>query len=685
MKERSTLTRSILIILILIFFTLPSWAESYLVLSRPLDGLSGRTALEKSAFNKLIKAGIAPEKIKQTYPFLGAAMTDLEAGTAAKLRSERPDLVIIKADVKLYHSTEGTDLSEQSLSETPWHVLKAQPLQEYAIEMGADFSSVLIFVLDTGVDTDHPDLTDNLDMTYARHFYDTYLDGVASDDLVTDYQGHGSEVTGTIVGSTTGVTPSLKVVPIRSATNRGGLSITCLTAACDYIMGLKEGELTGTNIIINLSYNSDPSSTSDNELADFFDVLFANLKDHEILFVGSAGNNGIDTDVRYVYPTWNESNNYVAAASAGSNGVLSGFSNYGDLKVEVASPGSSILTTDRTGSYVTVDGTSFASPFTAGIAGLIWAIEPNLEYWEVRNLLINAIGGVNVTTSFLSDYRGSEDDYLLLPLSDLVSSTYEDEPVNVMAGKALSPSVIADMTYGPDPENGEEHVPFDAVLSWDSALDPVSYDLWFGTDDDTLVKISKDPAASSTGLPDIEEDLGYKLSYDTCYFWRVNLHSGETSTIGTTWRLKTVTLKAYDNSPVNNAVNVDSETVLSWNYDMEGSTFDVYLSADENSVSDMDIGALIVSGTSLSSLNVRNLGYNTTYYWRVVTHFSDPERDLVSSAIEGDILNFTTKAEDGDPDLVMSGGGGGGCSSISGLHTMVLMIAPLLILLKNKL
>lgn len=138
-------------------------------------------------------------------------------------------------------------------------------------------------------------------------------------------------------------------------------------------------------------------------------------------------------------------------------------------------------------------------------------------------------------------------------------------------------------------------------------------------------------------------------------------------------------------SPVEDAVNVDSETVLSWNYDMEGSTFDVYLSADENSVSDMESGALIVSGTSLSSLNVTDLGYNTTYYWRVVTHFSDPERDLVSSAIEGDILNFTTKAEDGDPDLVMSGGGGGGCSSISGLHNMVLMIAPLLILLKNKL
>ena len=684
MKERSTLTRSILIIVILIFFTLPSWADSYLVLSRPLDGLSGRTALEKSASNKLIKAGIAPEKIKQTYPFLGAAVTDLQTETVAKLRSERPDLIIIRSDVMLYHSTDGTDLTEQSLSEIPWHVLKAKPLQEYAIETGADSSSVLIFVLDTGVDTDHPDLIDNLDMTYARHFYDTYLGGVDSDDIVTDYQGHGSEVTGTIVGSTTGVAPSLKVVPIRSATNSGGLSITCLTAACDYIMGLKEGELTGTNIIINLSYNSGTSLISDNELADFFDILFANLKDHEILFVGSAGNDGIDADVRYVYPTWNESNNYVAVASAGSNGVLSGFSNYGDLRVEVASPGSSMFTTDRTGSYVTVDGTSFASPFTAGIAGLIWAIEPTLEYWEVRNLLINAIGGVNVTTSFLSDYRGTENDYILLPLSDLASSTYEDEPVNVMAGKALSPSVIADMTYGPDPENGEEHVAFDAVLSWDSALDPVSYDLWFGATDDTFVKISKDPAASSTGLPDIEEDLDYKLSYDTYYFWRVDLHSGETSTIGTTWRLKTVTLKAYDNSPVNNAVNIDAETVLSWNYDMEGSTFDVYLSTDENTVTDMDSGALIVSGTSFSSLNVTGLGYDTTYYWRVVTNFSDPERYLVSSAFEGDVLNFTTKAQDGNPDLVMSGGGGGGCSSISGSHNMILMIAPLLILLKSK-
>lgn len=657
----------------LLLVAMPTWAENYLVLPRSDTG-NNTGLLTKSASENLQRAGMASDQIKEHYQYLGAVKVDLGTSELEELRGNRPDLLFIRSDIMLYHS----EVMNKIAVNTPWHVLKAQPLQEYADETGAQFDSVLIFVLDTGVDTDHPDLSGNLEMNYARHFYQSFTgDSVLSDDIVSDYQGHGSEVTGTITGNSTGVAPSLKVVPIRSATNTGGLSLDCLTAACNYIMELKENELSHINTIINLSYNSDVFLSPDMELQSFFDALFIALKNREILFIGSAGNESIDSDLKYVYPTKNESNNYVAAASVRSNGVLSGFSNFGDLSVEVAAPGSSIYTTDKNGSYITVDGTSFASPFTAGIAGLIWAIDPSLEYWEVRNLLINAVSGIQVSTSFMSEYRGTENEHIIDPASELLSSTYENESVEIMAGKAISPAIIADMTYGPDPENGEEHVPFDAILSWDSTMEPVSFDLWFGESIDSQGIILEGQSASSTGLSDVEDQIDQKLSYDTNYFWRVDLHSGETSTVGTTWRFKTVTLKAYDNSPVNGASSQKTDFALSWSYDLVESTFDVYFSSDEDAVRNMNGSALIVSGTPSSSVNVTGLEYETTYYWRVVTHYSDPERGLDPSAVPGDILYFTTKTEDNNPDLVMSGGGGGGCSAEGYIPGIILLFLPL--------
>ena len=289
---------------------LPALAGDYLVFPRP----SADTGLRESAAVTFREAGFGEDRIKQTFPHLNGINTDLDETEAEKLGEERPDLLVIRADTVLHPSVRPSALSDQDLSETPWHVLKALPLQEYADKEGANTSSVLIFVIDTGADTDHPDLQSHLNTTYARHFY---LSGstVVSDDVVTDGNGHGSEVTGTIVGTDTGVSPTLKVAPVRAATDYGNLYLVCLTAACDYIAGLEDGALSGTNIIINLSYNSSAYSYAQSNTAAYFDNLLSKLKGHGILFVSSAGNDGVDVDSRYVYPTRNESDNYVAAAS----------------------------------------------------------------------------------------------------------------------------------------------------------------------------------------------------------------------------------------------------------------------------------------------------------------------------------------------------------------------------------
>lgn len=664
---------------ILLLFSLPSWADNYLVLPRP-ENSGNMEVLDKSASEGLAKAGVETEKIRQQYQHLGAVRADLEPFEVEMLKEERPDLLFIPSGIMLYHSEV---LKSSTTSETPWHVLKAQPLQEYAAEIGADHDSVLIFVLDTGVDTDHLELEAQLEMNYKKHFYQEYTDGpVLSDDVVTDFQGHGSEVTGTIIGTTTGVAQNLRVVPIRSATNSGGLSLDCLSAACNYIMDLKAGELAGRNIIINLSYNSSASLTADNELSSFFNILFTTLKNYGILFIGSAGNDGINSDTRYVYPTRNESSNYVAAASVGSDGTLSGFSDYGSNTVEVASPGSSIYTTDKSGSYVTVNGTSFASPFTAGIAGLIWALDPSLTYWEVRNLLINAVEGKPVESTFFDDYRGTETDF-----TGLSSSSYEEEEVEVISGKALFPTMLAGEPYGPTPADGEEHVPFESTLEWDNNVEGASFDLWLGTSEDSLTLVSSDLTDHSFAIPDIEDILSEKLAYDTTYYWRIDVSSSDSYfSQGSVWRFGTLSTQAYDNTPVNGAKGQDTEISLSWEHDLEGEgcTFDLYFSSDENAVESMASSVRIASGISGTSVNVSGLEYGTTYYWRVASHFSDPDRGLSSSALEGDVISFTTISDTDNPDLYSSGGGGGGCNATGLIPGMILLLLPLVFISRKS-
>ena len=682
MKIKNIMIRLLAGLAIFMIVALPSFGEDYLIMQKRGDVDRSFSYLRPSTDTRLRQAGMKSERIKRHFINIDAVTADLSEEEVQKLSIENKDLVLVRAGTMLYHSrTSISTMEEMAVSDIPWHVLKAHPLQDYAEEENADTESVLIFVLDTGVDKDHPELKDNLEMELAKHFKNG-----ASDEDVSDSHGHGTQVIGTIIGTSTGAAPSLYVVPIRAATDEGGLSVEQLSAACDYIMGLKQNQLPEKNFIINLSYNTGYYPSPDTELSSYFETLFGSLEEKEILFIGSAGNDGVNSDSYYVYPTRNEAANYVAAASVGSDGKLSWFSDYGKLSVEVAAPGSSIYTTNKGGTYVTVDGTSFASPFTAGIAGQIWALDPSLEYWEVRNLLINAVSGQEVETSFIKDYSGSKDDYLYMT-PEISVTAYEDTSIDVIAGKPFFPAMVTDRPYAPSPANGEEHVAFDSDLEWDSHYEVASYDIWFGNSADSLELISDDIAQRSYSLVNIENLRNEKLLYDTDYYWQINTSADVSGDIksfeGAVWRFKTLTLKAYDNYPVNGAQNIATSITLSRRSDISGSTYDIYLSPDIGPVNNMERSALLASGISSSSVEVSGLAHNTKYYWRIVTHHSvDPERLAPSSTVPGDILSFTTLAEKDNPD--MSHSGGGGCSTGPYLPASVLLLIPLLLVSKRK-
>jgi subtilisin family serine protease len=180
---------------------------------------------------------------------------------------------------------------------------------------------------------------------------------------------------------------------------------------------------------------------------DFFDEILSRLAGEGVLFVGSAGNNdlglGYDVDETPVYPTFNEAPNFLSVSSVNETGFIDFFSNIGDRTVEIAAPGSLILTTDKDLSLREVNGTSFASPFAAAIAAMVWALDPDLQYWQVRNLLIRMVRGQNVKEDFIAEYKGTYPEFTGLLSSELVSSEYGSLNLDVIAGKALYPSIIS--------------------------------------------------------------------------------------------------------------------------------------------------------------------------------------------------------------------------------------------------
>ncbi|NUM31034.1 MAG: S8 family serine peptidase [Bacteroidetes bacterium] len=168
-------------------------------------------------------------------------------------------------------------------------------------------------------------------------------------------------------------------------------------------------------------------------------VKYAESKD--VLLVHGAGNDGKDIDVNINYPNPNYNNenkraqNWIEVGAyswiKGKNKIAS-FSNYGKKNVDVFAPGVSIYSTTPGSNYESFDGTSMASPCTAGVAALIRAYFPDLTASQVRNIIMKStvkvkgkvnLPGSNKTTKLkkISVTGGFVNTYKALKLADKMS------------------------------------------------------------------------------------------------------------------------------------------------------------------------------------------------------------------------------------------------------------------------
>jgi serine protease len=256
---------------------------------------------------------------------------------------------------------------------------------------------VIIAVIDGGVDYTHPDLADNMWQNPGEIAGDGidndgngYIDDIFGIDTANgdtdpmDLGGHGTHVAGTIgaVGGNgigvTGVNHEVSIIACKFLD--GGTGSTAGAIECiDYLTGLKNA-----GVDIRASNNSWGGGGFSQALQDSITVA----GQADILFVVAAGNAGTDNDVAPAYPASYDNDSILAVASTNRNDGDSTYS-YGLESVDIAAPGTSIVSTYLNDGYASLSGTSMATPHVAGAAALIWSINPSLTALEVKQLLMD--------------------------------------------------------------------------------------------------------------------------------------------------------------------------------------------------------------------------------------------------------------------------------------------------------
>ncbi len=331
------------------------------------------------------------------------------AGTLDKLQDD-PDVLYVEPNFLLKPCTVPNDLGSKQ-----WFLGNDGSYGTAGVDIGAreawDITKgshdIVVAVVDTGVDWDHPDLAANIWNNHDEiagngvdddnngyrddvHGWDFY----SNDSNPDDWDSHGTHVAGAIgaVGNNgqgvVGVNWDVRIMPLRFMGGGSG-SLSDAAAAIEYAVA------NGADVI-NASFGSYGYSYT---LRD----AIAEASDAGVLFVAAAGNEDNDNDSYAFYPAGYDLPNVVSVASTNSSDRVSSFSNYGDQSVHVAAPGEDIYSTYAGGGYGWMSGTSMASPVVAGAAALALSADPTLSPADLKQLIMET----SYTSSNLSSWTSS--------------------------------------------------------------------------------------------------------------------------------------------------------------------------------------------------------------------------------------------------------------------------------------
>ena len=340
------------------------------VLVKPADGA------DEAAVQGSLKAAGAREIGR--VPQIGVRILQVPAQAEARViaaLSNNPNIEFAEPD---YIANIILTPNDPYYSAYQWHLPKVSAPSAWDTTTGS--SAVTVAVVDSGVQANHPDLVGRVLAGY---------DFVNNDSDPADDNGHGTAVAGVAAAKgndgigVAGAAWNVAILPVKTMNASGSGSHSAIANGINYSAdrGAK---------IINLSLGGTTSSSTLQNA-----VSYAWNKGS--LLVAAAGNNGSSTTVYpAAYP------NVVAVSATTSADTLASFSSYGSF-VDLSAPGQDITTTWIGSSYVTISGTSFSSPLTAGVAALALSRNPALSNAQISSLLTgntDDLGAVGYDTFF---------------------------------------------------------------------------------------------------------------------------------------------------------------------------------------------------------------------------------------------------------------------------------------------
>jgi subtilisin family serine protease len=259
--------------------------------------------------------------------------------------------------------------------------------------------TIVVAVIDSGVDYNHLDLNDNIWTNPHEtpgdgidNDHNGYVDDIRGWDFYNndnnpyDDNGHGTHCSGTIAAEgnngigVAGVSWNTKIMPLKFL-NRTGSGYTF-----GAISAVTYATQNGADIMSNSWGGGSYTQALENAISA--------ANDAGILFVAAAGNAGSDNDALPHYPSSYNVDNIISVAATDRYDNLASFSNYGLISVDLGAPGVDILST-YPGGYAWGSGTSMATPHVAGAAALIKAHYPNISVADLKAKMLNSVDSID--------------------------------------------------------------------------------------------------------------------------------------------------------------------------------------------------------------------------------------------------------------------------------------------------
>ncbi len=319
--------------------------------------------------------------------------------------------------------TKLTKLAAQEITSTPDIDMDVAEAWEAMADAGLGKKEVIIAIIDTGIDYQHPELADHMwinkgeipgdnidndnngyvDDVYGWDFYnndstvchyvysDLYQKNLADPN---DNDNHGTHVAGAIAAAMNnemgiaGIASNINI-KIMSLKINGGKNGTGDMA--NAVKAIQYASMMGADIC-NLSWGSNQ---------DYLELEEA-MKESGMLFIAAAGNEGANIDDTPLYPASLELDNLISVTYIDADGDLTGYSNFGKNSVDIAAPGEDIFST-IVGSYSTASGSSMAAPQVSAVAALLYEFSDNLYASNVKDIILGnlkPISGLKEVTKY---------------------------------------------------------------------------------------------------------------------------------------------------------------------------------------------------------------------------------------------------------------------------------------------